>query len=490
MTITTETLIALMPLLIVGLTVVVVMLSIAWRRNYKLSTLLTLTGLLISLFATLITSQTQSNIVHVGRLLNIDFYSSFYTTLVLLAAIATSVFGYSWLKSYPDNKEEFNLMLLISTMGGILLSSASHLATLFVGIELLSLPMFGLIGYAFRRDRSLEAAIKYMVLSATASSFLVFGMALLYAANGDLTFAELGRHLDKTLGMPLQLAGLGLLLVGFGFKLSLVPFHMWTPDVYEGAPAPVSGFLATAGKIAALSVLGRFFLTAPVAVTYSVSFIISLLAFCSILLGNLLAIKQNNVKRIMGYSSISHLGYMLIALVIIRQTSQAGDLLNASEALAVYLVGYLLSSIVAFGVISMVSSPYQNEDVEMIEQFKGLFWKNPIYALCLAVMMLSLAGIPLTVGFIGKFYVIAIGAMEGLWWLLAALIAGSAMGLYYYLRIAVILFQSRDENEKPTSCITSPLATAIIIVATLLVLIWGIFPGMLSQLASLVIPMH
>lgn len=488
MTITTETLIALMPLLIVGLTVVVVMLSIAWRRNYKLSTLLTLTGLLISLFATLITSQTQSNIVHVGRLLNIDFYSSFYTTLILLSAIATSVFGYSWLKSYPDNKEEFNLMLLISTMGGVLLSSASHLATLFVGIELLSLPMFGLIGYAFRRDRSLEAAIKYMVLSATASSFLVFGMALLYAANGDLTFATLGSQFIKAFGMPLQLAGLGLLLVGFGFKLSLVPFHMWTPDVYEGAPAPVSGFLATAGKIAALSVLGRFFLTAPVAVNYSVSFIISLLAFCSILLGNLLAIKQNNVKRIMGYSSISHLGYMLIALVIIRQTTQAGDLLNASEALAVYLVGYLLSSIVAFGVISMVSSPYQNEDVDMIAQFKGLFWKNPIYALCLAVMMLSLAGIPLTVGFIGKFYVIAIGAMEGLWWLLAALIAGSAMGLYYYLRIAVTLFQPRGENEEPINCVTSPLATAIIIVATLFVLIWGIFPGMLSQLASLVIP--
>ncbi len=488
MTITTETLIALMPLLIVGLTVVVVMLSIAWRRNYKLSTQLTLSGLLISLLATMFTSLTQPNLVQVGHLLNIDIYASFYTVLVLLAAIATTIFSYSWLRNYPDNKEEFNLMLLMSTAGSILLSSACHLATLFIGIELLSLPMFGLIGYAFRRDRSLEAAIKYMVLSATASSFLVFGMALLYAANGDLSFVALGLDLEKSFGLPLQLAGLGLLLVGFGFKLSLVPFHMWTPDVYEGSPAPVSGFLATAGKIATLAVLGRLFLTAPVAVNYSVSFIISLLAFCSILMGNLLAIKQNNVKRIMGYSSVSHLGYMLIALVVLRHSAQAGDVLNANEALAVYLVGYLLSTIVTFGIISLVSSPYKNDDADMIEQYTGLFWQKPIYGICLAIMMLSLAGIPLTVGFIGKFYVIAIGATEGLWWLLAALIVGSAMGLYYYLRIAIIVFQPRDEKESSFCCKASPLANAIIILATLLVILWGIFPGMLFHLASLIIP--
>ncbi|MFV8765743.1 NADH-quinone oxidoreductase subunit N, partial [Yersinia enterocolitica] len=264
MTITPQQLIAMLPLLIVGLTVVVVMLSIAWRRDHFINATLTVIGLNLALLSLYFVGQVGP--MDVTPLMRVDGYAMFYTGLVIVASLATSTFAYPWLNGYPDNREEFYLLVLIATMGGILLASANHLASLFLGIELISLPLFGLIGYAYRQKRSLEASIKYMLLSAAASSFLLFGMALLYAESGSLSFAGLGKSLsDSMIHQPLILAGLGMMIVGLGFKLSLVPFQLWTPDVYQGAPAPVSTFLATASKIAIFAVVMRLFLYAPAA---------------------------------------------------------------------------------------------------------------------------------------------------------------------------------------------------------------------------------
>lgn len=233
MTITPQQLNALLPLLIVGLTVVVVMLSIAWRRNHFLTATLSVIGLsaaLISLFCA-----GQNGAIDVTPLIRVDGYTLFYSGLVLLASLATCCLAYPWLVGYQDNKEEFYLLVLITTLGGLLLAGANHLAALFLGIELISLPLFGLVGYAWRQQRSLEASIKYMLLSAAASSFLLFGMALIYADCGSLAFLTLGQNLsDEALRSPLLLAGAGMMIVGLGFKLSLVPFHLWTPDVYQG----------------------------------------------------------------------------------------------------------------------------------------------------------------------------------------------------------------------------------------------------------------
>src|SRR5471030_1869699 len=265
MTLTLQQLIALLPLLIVGLTVVVVMLSIAWRRNHFVNATLTVIGLNIALLSLFIVGQVVP--IEVTPLIRVDGYSMFYSALVLAASLATSTFAYPWLAGYPGNRDEFYLLVLIAAMGGILLACSNHLASMFLGIELISLPLFGLFGYAYRQKRSLEASIKYMLLSAAASSFLLFGMALLYAQSGNLSFVALGRNLADgvMLHQPLLLAGLGMMIVGLGFKLSLVPFHLWTPDVYQGAPAPVSTFLATASKIAIFAVVMRLFLYAPVA---------------------------------------------------------------------------------------------------------------------------------------------------------------------------------------------------------------------------------
>src|SRR5476649_469644 len=484
MTITPQQLIALLPLLIVGLTVVVVMLCIAWRRNHFVNATLTVIGLNLALLSLFFVG--LDGAMDVTPLIRVDGYSMFYTGLVLAASLATSTFAYPWLAGYPGNRDEFYLLVLIAAMGGILLAGANHLASMFLGIELISLPLFGLIGYAYRQKRSLEASLKYTLLSAAASSFLLFGMALVYADTGNLSFVGLGRSLtDAMLHQPLLLAGLGMMLVGLGFKLSLVPFHLWTPDVYQGAPAPVSTFLATASKVAIFAVLMRLFLYTPVADSQALSLGLGIIAFCSILFGNIMAISQNNIKRLLGYSSIAHLGYLLVALIAV-QTHQL-----SMETVGVYLAGYLFSSLGAFGVVSLMSSPYKGPDAESLFSYRGLFWHKPILSAVMTVMMLSLAGIPMTLGFIGKFYVIATGVTAHLWWLTGAVVVGSAIGLYYYLRVTVSLFLSAPETlvrDTPNNWALTA-GGVVVLISAILVLLLGIFPQPLITLVQMAQPM-
>lgn len=484
MTITPQQLIALLPLLIVGLTVVVVMLSIAWRRNHFVNATLTVVGLNLALLSLYFVGQVGA--MDVTPLLRVDAYSMFYTALVMLASLATCTFAYPWLATFPDNKDEFYLLVLIAALGGIVLSASNHLASLFIGIELLSLPLFGLIGYAFRQKRSLEAALKYTILSAAASSFLLFGIALIYADSGNLGFVSLGKSLtDSMIQAPLLLVGLGMLIIGLGFKLSLVPFHLWTPDVYQGAPAPVSTFLATASKIAIFGVVMRLFMYAPVTDSEAVRTVLGIIAFVSILFGNLMAISQSNIKRLLGYSSIAHLGYLLVALIAVK------DHQLSLETSGVYLAGYLFSSLGAFGVVSLMSSPYRGPDADSLYSYRGLFWRRPVLSAVMTVMMLSLAGIPMTLGFIGKFYVIASGVSAHLWWLAGAVVVGSAIGLYYYLRVTVSLYLSPPEllNRDTPDNWAFTAGGVVVLISAILVLLLGVYPQPLIRLVQMAQPL-
>ncbi|AYC33126.1 NADH-quinone oxidoreductase subunit NuoN [Pseudomonas cavernae] len=434
---TTQHLIALLPLLVTSATLVVVMLGIAWRRNHSLTFVLSVIGLNLALLAIIPAIRVAP--LAVTDLLQVDNFACFYIALILVATLACVTLAHAYLggqqdgKGYPGNREELYLLILLAAAGGIVLVSAQNLAGLFVGLELLSVPTYGMIAYAFFNKRSLEAGIKYMVLSAAGSAFLLFGMALLYADAGTLSFSGIGAKLAAT-GMQSALAqlGIGLMLVGLAFKLSLAPFHLWTPDVYEGAPAPVAAFLATASKVAVFAVLLRLFQISPAANEGLLNVVLSLIAVASILIGNLLALIQSNLKRLLGYSSIAHFGYLLIALIASKGM--------AVEAIGVYLATYVLTSLGAFGVITLMSTPYSGRDCDALYEYRGLFWRRPYLTAVLTVMMLSLAGIPLTAGFIGKFYVIAVGVQSQQWWLLAALVIGSAIGVFYYLRVMVALF--------------------------------------------------
>lgn len=484
MTITPQQLIALLPLLIIGLTVVVVMLSIAWRRNHFLNATLSVIGLNAALLSLWFTG--QGGAMDVTPLMRVDGYAMLYSALVLLASLATCTFAWPWLEGYSANKEEFYLLVLIAAAGGILLANANHLAALFLGIELVSLPLFGLAGYAYHQRRSLEASIKYTLLSAVASAFLLFGMALLYAQSGALSFQGLmNSYQDVMLHQPLLLAGVGLMIVGLGFKLSLAPFHLWTPDVYQGAPAPVSGFLATASKIAIFSVVMRLLLYVPIDNSEAVRLVLSIIAFASILFGNLMALSQTNIKRLLGYSSIAHMGYLLVALVALH----SGRIVP--ETVGVYLTGYLFSILGAFGVVSLMSGYRRGADTDSLFSYRGLFWHRPVLAAVMTVMMLSLAGIPMTLGFIGKFYVLVVGARAHLWWLIAAVVAGSAIGIYYYLRVAVSLYlsaPSQFNRDAPSNWAWSA-GGIVVLICALLVLALGVWPQPLISIVQLAMPM-
>ncbi|WP_313055451.1 NADH-quinone oxidoreductase subunit NuoN [Pseudomonas lopnurensis] len=433
---TQEHFIALLPLLVTSATAIVVMLAIAWRRNHGMTYVLSAAGLVLALLSILPALQVTP--LEVTLLLQLDRFAYFYMALLLLATLVCITLAHAYLgeksgsEGFPGNREELYLLMVLSTLGGQVLVASQHLAGLFIGLELLSVPVYGLVAYAFFNRRSLEAGIKYMVLSAAGSAFLLFGMALLYAESGSLGFAGIGLSLAAQGSSMLVQAGIGMMLIGLGFKLSLVPFHLWTPDVYEGAPAPISAFLATASKLAVFAVLLRLYQLSPATSGGWLNDSLSLIAIASILIGNLLALNQSNLKRLLGYSSIAHFGYLLVALI-------ASEGL-AVEAVGVYLATYVLTSLGAFGVITLMSSPYRGRDADALYEYRGLFWRRPYLTAVLTLMMLSLAGIPLTAGFIGKFYVIATGVQSQQWWLLGALIVGSAIGLYYYLRVMVTLF--------------------------------------------------
>ncbi|MBO3274218.1 NADH-quinone oxidoreductase subunit NuoN [Pseudomonas schmalbachii] len=432
MTFTIQHFIALLPLLITSATLVVVMLAVAWKRHHTLTATLSIIGLNLALISILPVLNVTP--LEVTPLLLVDNFACFYMALILVASLACATLAHAYMESYPGNREELYLLLLLATAGGLVLVSAQNLASLFIGLELLSVPVYGMVAYAFFNKRSLEAGIKYTVLSAGGSAFMLFGMAMLYAEAGSLSFAGLGAQLaEGTSHSPLLVIGVGMMIVGLGFKLSLAPFHLWTPDVYEGAPAPVAAFLATASKVAVFVVLLRLFQIAPVALENSLLQIaLSVIAIASILIGNLLALTQSNLKRLLGYSSIAHFGYLLVALIASKGL--------AVEAVGVYLTTYVLTSLGAFGVVTLMSTPYSGRDADALFEYRGLFWRRPVLTGVLTVMMLSLAGIPMTAGFIGKFYVIATGVESHLWWLIGTLVLGSAIGLFYYLRVMITLF--------------------------------------------------
>lgn len=477
---TLQHLIALLPLLVTSLTAVVVMLAIAAKRNHTVTFILSVVGLNLALLSLIPALEVAP--LEVTPLLLIDTFACYYMALVLAASLACITLIHAYLggdsgKGYPGNREELYLLVLLSAAGGLVLVSAQHLASLFIGLELLSVPTYGMIAYAFFNKRSLEAGIKYMVLSAAGSAFLLFGMALLYAESGNLAFADIGASLIRESSQLVQI-GIGMMLIGLAFKLSLVPFHLWTPDVYEGAPAPVAAFLATASKVAVFAVLLRLYQISPAMSGGWLSELLTLIAIASILVGNLLALLQNNLKRLLGYSSIAHFGYLLVALVASKGL--------AVEAVGVYLATYVLTSLGAFGVITLMSTPYSGRDADALYEYRGLFWRRPYLTAVLTVMMLSLAGIPLTAGFIGKFYVIAAGVEAHLWWLLGAMVLGSAIGVFYYLRVMVTLFMREPNLHRHDAPFDwgQRAGGIMLLVVALLAFFLGVYPQPLLELVQ------
>lgn len=477
---TAADLVTILPIIVLAATVIVIMVAIALYRNHHLATALTLAGFVLAFVMLPISTLTQSS--QATPLLVMDGYALFYVGLILVGAFAVAVLSHGYLQKHLGHPEEFYLLLVLATLGAAVLVASNHFASFFLGLEILSVALYSLVAYLRRSERSAEAGFKYLILAASSAAFLLFGMALIYAESGTLTFARaaVAQAAGSNPYSVLLQSGLAMLVVGIGFKLAIVPFHLWTPDVYEGAPAPVTAFVATVSKGAMFALLLRYFVRSNLYAYSPLTLLFLGIAVASMLVGNLLALVQNNVKRILAYSSIAHLGYLLVALLA------SGD--RAVTAVTFYLVSYFAATLSAFGVVSFLSNA--DRDADAMSDYEGLFWRHPWLAGILTTALLSLAGLPLTAGFIGKFYVLLAGVGSALWLLVIVLVVSSAIGLYYYLRITVAMFRQQPEEEQQVAGEPAfPRSGSAVLAVLLLVLLWlGVYPTpLVSAIQAIVI---
>lgn len=477
-----DVIINLLQILILGLSTLVVMLVIAFRRDHGLTNGLTMSGLGFALVIFLFINPVLST--EATMLLIMDGYSIFFSSLIIISALVVCALAYPYLEKHNARNEEFYLLLLMATLGGVVLASSQHFVSFFLGMEILSICLYGMIAYTVQQPGAakfpLEAGIKYLLLSGASSAMLLFGIALVYAQVGTLAFAEIPQRIaDTGQGVdPIVTTGLMMAMAGIAFKLSLVPFHMWTPDVYEGAPVPATTFLATASKAAMVAVVLRAMLSSQAYQFTGLTTTLTVLAAASMLVGNLLALQQQNLKRILAYSSIAHLGYVMI--VIVAAATITGS--TAVEAMTYYMAAYVFTTLAGFTVVSALSNGSHEEDE--LSRYQGLFWQRPWLALALIIVMLSLAGIPLTMGFLGKFYIIQAGVQGQLWLLLSLLVIGSGIGLYYYLRVVYLLLQPGDARSARNGKHVIPFGVmATLVAVSTTVLFLGIWPT--SFIASL-----
>ncbi len=410
-------------------------------------------------------------------LLALDGVSAFSTGLVLFAALCIIILAHPYFKRQTLPAGEFTVLLMLATLGGLVLISSSHFASLVLGVELIGIPLVAMAAYIRRRPRGIEAGFKYLVLSGFSSAVLLFGIALLYAGSGSLQFGPAVasfRHLGAQ--TPTYYLGMVLLIAGLGFKLGLVPFHVWAPDVYEGAPAPVTVFAATVSKAAVITVLLRLF-PPPVIENDRFLFILfAALAIASMTLGNFLALRQQGVKRMLAYSTIAHNGYLLVAFL-------SGGLL-AQTAVLLYVFFTVVTNLAAFGVVSLLSG--DEADADDLDGYRGLAWRRPGIALVLSAAILSLLGIPLFAGFIAKFSLVAAGMASMHLVPVLALVINTGVSAYYYLRIVMTMFLGADEVPAGPDPLADrrlpvPGTIAVTVAAGLMVLV-GIMPQYLIDL--------
>jgi NADH-quinone oxidoreductase subunit N len=467
-------LIAILPLIIPAYAGVVLMLVTAFVRSPRLALWLTLVGFAAA-FASVFVALPYSPRM-VTPLVRIDAYSLVFAGVILAAAFLVTLLCGDYLRAHEKRGEAFYVLMVFAVTGMLVVAASAHFASFFLGLETLSVSLYGLIGYTRRSSRSLEAAIKYLIMAAVSSAFLLFGIALIYADFGTMDFARLAAIVSGGgLGVVSWL-GLGLALVGFGFKLAWVPFHTWSPDVYQGAPAPVTALIASGSKGAVFALLLRLTSMSHLQGQKSAFLALAVLAVATMFVGNLLALSQNNVKRLLAYSSIAQMGYLLIPLI-------AGGANGASSAVF-YLVSYMAATIAAFGVISIVSASRETGDVDSLADYVGLAGRSPWLAAVFAVALLSLMGMPLTAGFFAKFYIFTSAAQAGLWWLLVVGAINTGMSAFYYLRVVFALY-SRSESE-PAAAPNGPsvgAALSLAVCAAVIVLL-GVYPTPLLRLAE------
>jgi NADH-quinone oxidoreductase subunit N len=467
---------ALLPYSLLAAASMVVILLIAFRASHTVIQVVGF-GMMCAVILALVKVRVYLPVT-ISSLFQVDGFAYLFTGLIIFSVLVIGLFSFIYFEEREENPKEYYILLFLATLGAAVLTISRHFISLFLGLEILSVSLYALIAYLRNRNNAVEAGMKYLVLAAVSSAFLLYGMALIYMQAGSMEFSAIAGYLAREPAQPvLFLAGVGIITVAIGFKLAVVPFHLWAADVYQGAPAPVTALIATVSKIGVFSVLLRFAISVNLQSYPMVISIFSVISVLSMIAGNILALRQQNLKRLLAYSSIAHFGYLLVAFL---PGNTAGV-----EASVFYLLSYSITLLLAFGIITLLSD--RQKDAEDLSVYTGLFWKSPVTAAILTIAMFSLAGIPLTAGFLAKFFVLTTGVQQQLWFPVIILVITSVIGLYYYLRIISLMFAVSETTglKERTLHPFFYAATYSALVVLAVILCWlGVYPGPVLELVK------
>ncbi|MGB7584313.1 MAG: NADH-quinone oxidoreductase subunit N [Terriglobales bacterium] len=455
-------------LTVFGMIVMVVDAAAEGRRIEKTLGSIALVGSLAALAATLIQAQYPG--FAFWNMVQVDSFSVFFHFLVAAVTAVVILTSFEYLQVQEIRAGEYYALILFGAVGMSLMSSAVELVLIFIALEISSISTYVLAGFRRREATSSESSVKYFLLGSFATAFFLYGVALMFGATGSTSIATISEVLRSGQIPLLAYAGVALMFVGLGFKVAAAPFHVWTPDVYEGAPSPVVGFMSTAPKAAVFAVLLRIMFEAHAPGRVGLIWVVAAL---SMTIGNISALVQNNVKRLLAYSSIAHAGYILVALAALPN--------NGIPAVMFYTASYAAMNVGAFAVVSHFGGA--GERYVTLEDYSGLGRRSPLLAATLTIFLLSLIGIPITGGFFAKFYVFSAALQANLVGLVIIGVLNSAVGAYYYLRIIVVMYMREPRLEVPVPRIPMGLgaALAISLVATIYL---GVLPGRVLEYAS------
>jgi NADH-quinone oxidoreductase subunit N len=460
----------LLPMVSVTLTaLIVIIIGTVADKNSKVGFWLSIIGLVVSIVFSVESLPLRGTAFY--RMINIGGYGNFFAILFAISAIFTIIISKEYLNKQGVHSNEYYVLILFATLGMMLMASAADLIVIFLGLEFMSICLYILTGYIRKSIKSNEAALKYFLLGAFATGFLLYGMALIYGITSTTNIETILRDSALYSNNRLFWIGLGLMMIGFSFKIAAVPFHMWVPDVYEGAPTTVTAFMSTGVKVAGF---------AAFVMIYSYYFVggdrlrdvIALLAVASMIIGNIIAISQTNIKRMLAYSSIAHAGYMLVGLAASNEIGRSGILF--------YLTAYTFMNLGAFGVISIIE---REDDKNLsLDDYIGFSTKHPFLAALMAIFMFSLTGIPPFAGFFGKYYIFAAAVNAHLTWIVIVGVLMSAVSAYYYLKLVVFMYFKEQQVQLDIN--TSIINKAVLLFSAIILLGLGLYPSLLLTIIN------
>ena len=459
----------LMPELVITLTLLIVLVFDLFDSISKsILGWMTIVGSGIALWVSIQMHQAGTVGTQFNEMFKVDNFSLFFNIIFLVSTILVTLISMSYLGRDDRKQGPYYLLILLATLGMMLMAAGNELIIVFLGLELMSLSLYVLAGYFRESPASSEAGMKYLLLGAFASAFFLYGIALIYGGAGTTNVPAIAEAITAPNKSPLLLAGMFLLIVGFGFKVAIVPFHQWAPDVYEGAPTTIAAFISAGPKAAGFAAFLRIFMEALPSLQVEWSGVVIVLAMLTMTVGNVIAIAQTNIKRMLAYSSIAHAGYVLIGLAAANNDGISSAML--------YLLVYCVMNIGAFGAVILAKT----EDGEslMISDYAGLGLRKPLLAMFMTIMLLSLAGFPPTAGFVGKFYIFKSAVQAGHIWLVIVGAINTAISAFYYLRVVVTMYMREPEEELPFTSYPSTLVVGLII-AAIGVLLIGILPSLM-----------